>query len=473
MEKRKLSISALLGALLVLGTCSVGFDEVLDKNVRGITDPVPEPPVVEDLATAIGITYAEDAGYGLSGSGYDFGYAASAVSAAFTLKNAMTFPRVISTATFTPDSFDADGVADFAVSTALPLTIAPGETGTLNVTFTPSAGHLSSAVLKLTDADGRTFSTHLQGSGLQEPKNLDGLVLWLDASKIRASDVATADGESRVETWRDRSGKGMDAERIYPDTSARPRYISSVERLGNRPALYFGGSQFLTSGNLTAPVYNTNVGTTIFIVFQLTETNATLISGRSPAGFNYNDTNYFYNRFYFLHSTTAPYPIPYAFTYYAYPSTTPTTTPARTNYYYNVARQFGAAWSSTSAADQLQWDLSGTKSYAWSVRQDFSLVDVANIFQWINGTQQIVSGYYSAANVGITPAVIAPASAYNQKGQYFTVGGSYFSVTTGTPVLTGGFYGNIAEVFLFNKPLSDPDMAKMHAYIKQKYGFSY
>lgn|GEM_PF-571755 len=123
-----------------------------------------------------------------------------------------------------------------------------------------------------------TPSFSLEGQG---PVDMEGLVLWLDASYSSAIEL---DSNARVIRWTDRTGKDHDASQAEP--SKRPGYDEKA--WDDRPALIFNGiNEYLTCPFVPAVGADPRTVVVVFQAFSAIGRNHIFHYGTSSEGFAY------------------------------------------------------------------------------------------------------------------------------------------------------------------------------------------
>jgi len=173
-------------------------------------------------------------------NGTDFGDVPlnTTVTTVFTISNAGTDTLNL---TGSPDIVAISGT-DFVI-TAQPAvsTLAPGESTTFTVSFTPYTTQLFDANLTIDSNDpDNPFRFKIQGTGAagntgEGPVSTPGCLLWLDASDPLGDGTVPADGAK--DAWIDKAGVG-DATQV--SSAAQP--VFKANSLNGKPVFTFNGS---------------------------------------------------------------------------------------------------------------------------------------------------------------------------------------------------------------------------------------
>lgn len=206
------------------------------------------------------LTFTGDVGYLLDGHGYDFGWASAAETVAITLSNSGEIPFTIPL-----DDITIDPVDRYEALTLGSETLAAGQSTSLSVRFTPASDEWSEADLTLTSAAGRSYTLRLTGSGFRQPSDLASPALWLKAESIRSTNVVSAGSVTYVNLLPDVSGNGFDA--IANGENRRPVYVESG--ISGFPALEFSGTtEHMIATPTTGNIVTNASGTTTFVLFR-------------------------------------------------------------------------------------------------------------------------------------------------------------------------------------------------------------
>jgi hypothetical protein len=85
-----------------------------------------------------------------------------------------------------------------------------------------------------------------QAKKMADPKEVPGLLLWLDAADANS---IIKDASNKVSKWNDKSGKGLNVEQS--DAARQPQLVPAPS-IGTGPALAFEGAETETTDNLDA-----------------------------------------------------------------------------------------------------------------------------------------------------------------------------------------------------------------------------
>jgi hypothetical protein len=374
----------------------------------------------------IELTISPDSGYRLDGHGYNFAYQSSTVNQVLSFTNNEVFNVEIVSSTVL--------ASDFISSDMGVVTIPVGTSGTHAVSYNPGATATSSqkANLILTDEMGRTYSVLLLGTNLEQPDHFSlvaDLALWLDAENIRSEDTETLGSDIYVNTFRDNSGRSEDLDAIASSSpnDRRPLYIISDDEdalkyndLNGHPALRFDGlnDYMLVDPSIDQYIYNngtayTGTETTLFIVFTQNSNNQ-------------------YNRYPLSGSTVTPY-FPRLYLY---------SNKSFRVYGYND-------WHISEAAQY--WDYG--YSYLWTLEKNLLPSVGSNTLRvWIDN---ILAPNSDATDVVYTNQW------YNYRLADMTIGALYNA--------TAFFGGDIAEIIIYDRVLSDTERNYIHDYLNDKY----
>jgi hypothetical protein len=408
------------------------------------------------------------------------------------------------------DGVDLDTGTSFTIGSYTTTAIAANGTATVNVSFTPNATFYAKDSLSLSDSKGRSFVVSLTGSGFQQPNNLSAgtPALWLRADRISSSDIAVADGKNRVNTWQDQSGNGNNASAVYYSGSSsylRPVYNdgTGTTNMNHLPSITFSGVTYSDQLKVikdTGFIKNAT-GTTTLIAFKTGNTLDTtryLLQSFTP-----NNTAEVFPRLLF----EIRY-IDIVDGYWGY-----TTTGNKPATIYPFATGGSGVWNSRHVIDTPANFYASTYTtkvntpYAIALKFDNSITSstTANFFMYVNDTTPKTLGYlYSytstppatypnngayglpagdgAGNVNPTlnsttypndyglylaSQSVNHAAFYNRVDSNSTnIATLYIGATNGS---SGNFKGEIAEIVIFPRVLSDTELGTMLSYLRYKY----
>ncbi|MGI5173637.1 hypothetical protein H0R92_08560 [Treponema sp. OMZ 840] len=171
--------------------------------------------------------------------------------------------------------------------------IYPGGTAGISIKFTPQAGMWSETDIVIKDEKtNRTYTLSLTGSGFKQPSDLvdGGLALWLRADRIGTEHVKKVSAANRVLTMPDVSGKNLHAYKYGEDS---PTY--NAAGINGLPALTFSVEKegmAVTTKNDTWIVKDAK-GTTSFIVFKVSGGDDTRLRNQFAITSSNGDTRVF------------------------------------------------------------------------------------------------------------------------------------------------------------------------------------
>ncbi|WP_250434540.1 LamG-like jellyroll fold domain-containing protein [Hanstruepera flava] len=183
-------------------------DEIPYNFTISGTATIPSPEI-NVQGNALNITHTDSTPVITDGTDFGSTDVSLGVTHTFTIENLNTATTALSVGAI---SFTGSNPGDFAVTTAPSGSVAIGASTTFDVTFTPSAAGIRSAIINIAnnDSDENPYQFTLQGNGI--PPLLEGpggvtshLKLWLKGT----DGLGYSDGNA-VSTWYDQ-GRGSDA----------------------------------------------------------------------------------------------------------------------------------------------------------------------------------------------------------------------------------------------------------------------
>ena len=247
--------------------------------------------------------------------------------------------------------------------------------------------------------------------------SISGLSVWLDGSdastlfKDAAGTTQVSANGDQVALWRDKSGNNNNAVAWVGSTPSVPTYTTSA--LGGKSALTFNGSQGLSNGTYA---WSSSVN-----IFAVVSAN----SWSSPNGYRF-----------ILSSMPATYNAGIALTGGAYDG-----------WNANEVLAFGNNWPSP-ASPRVNAPF-GTLSNGQAAILDVSLSS-------------------TVADIALNGSLLTPT--------YQSLGASLSSRTgfnvAGNPLGEQAWQGNIAELVIFNRVLSDSEANEVGSYLQDKYGIT-
>lgn len=447
---------------------------------------------------SINVTQPNTFVYRLSKKGFDFGYASGATTKDIVLTNKGSAPIkfVSANCTLTPSSA-------FSFTT-IPASIAAGSTGTLTIGYIPSSTtSWDEAECVLKDEFGRTYTVNFTGSGFKQPANITASPsLWLRADRLEVANIASGT-TNKVSSWQDVSGNPYSP--IASAVASRyPEYVS--EGINSMPSLKFSNISPQAHMQIAATdnFITASLGLTTFIVFKTDSTLPTTEYILSP----YVGTTEVFPKLYFdiMYYDSSD-------GYYASPTGTPVGTVVGTPLsqfrfnlqgYNGVFRNPMAAIGDRALVPTTDTTYSIVMIYDSRIPATTTVTTAANIMMSINQASQKLRYYYSQS--GAPPATPANTAAYGYPvstdglgTKWPTVYGTYDflnSIGTGNAYLynkidtttantnknirtlnigassssTAFFCGQIAEIIMYSDVLTDPDIAVLNTYLKNKYG---
>ena len=331
-------------------------------------------------------------------------------------------------------ALDVSGIS----GTSAPFTI-PGSnisvdalsSTTVTATFSPTAegGFSSTITISSDDLDESSYILTLRGATTgSDPKLYGDLALWLDASKIVSTDTDEVNGTGYVVKWKDSSDLSHDAlpfpsggevvENTGTDHERRiPQYVSSS--INGKAAVRFDDADGITEDNNTAnsAYYN---GDILYISGQIID----YVQGMSVFVV-LKPTDFFQDRMFLFGSNS-----PYLRIYDAY--------------FWN---DFMSMTNTTSGWSNPELD---TSYLITNIVDNSDIVDNADRYRvWVNGTSGASNSiFYEALGIRL----------YNLDiGNYSSNFNRY------------GFDGDIAEIIIYGKSLSDTEVTEVHNYLNTKY----
>lgn len=242
-------------------SCTVAFNETM-------AELYPQFQALGIIPEQVGVAEAQNTGGQLLDDGFDFGWQTQTVFLDIVLENHGT--REVS---FDEASISGIDATAFSLQgLILPVLIPGNGTVGLNIGFTPVTDKQSTAVLTLSNVNGRLLHIQLSGSGFAQPRDAtawDTLALWLRADRLRKSDLSDTIGtlqQPGVVSWLSLDPQSRLA--VAPAGSETlPMYVPVSSN--GLPALRFGGDEMLAielpdSQNIASG----DSGTTTFIVFK-------------------------------------------------------------------------------------------------------------------------------------------------------------------------------------------------------------
>ncbi|MBF9015803.1 MULTISPECIES: choice-of-anchor D domain-containing protein [unclassified Oceanispirochaeta] len=367
--------------------------------------------------------YQSSTEYTNNGDPYLFDVTAAGSNTAaldFALKNTGNVDLAING--FSVDNTDA--AFDIVHSISSGLVIAAGESLIFSVAFDPDVdgGFPLTFTILSDDKDESTFEFNLRGA-TNIPHWLDDVAFWLDAEKILPAHLESG----HVTKWIDVSGRGFDAESFNPggvtvDERLLPEYIASGSGIGGKASVRFVNDDGLgDEGDLlyiSSQVLDTVQGLSFFVVLQPGVIDAST-TGMYLTG---NATG----------SSLSPY-----FRVY-------------TTYFFN--RFMGMTYTSNSATGvpiDLKVPVSGKKYLITNIFDNETSVIEDRHRNFVNGTDM------NSISIINEPTGIRIPNLYI--GNYYSIHSRY------------GFDGDIAEILIFSKSLTDAEVDLVHTYLNDKY----
>lgn len=455
---------------------------------------------------SISMTYLDEFPYKLSGHGFDFGYNSISANKNITITNTGIVPFTIG----------ASATSAFSYSGS-PVTILPSVSGDLSVTYSPVTDVTSESDLILTSTKNRTYTIRVVGTGYKQPTNIGSIALWLRADRIASSDLL---GGTDITRLPDVSGRALHA---YPPNTNRPLYNASG--INTMPSISLQGTESM----LVAPVAGEDYivkdvsGTTTFVVFRTSTltTRYILSANSSPTATATCFPDLYTAQWYFDPIDGKYYNTPVA--------GTPTTqfrfnlngsgmvTPPRcpvdskdvavnqySNYAIGMLYDGSISTTSTNYPPNIKMWINGSSkllSYLYSLTSDWAvpILDTTNSNPGAFGLPISDQTGKRHSDLGQSDISLTPGSAWNTERKatapapkrtydYGYTFNNYATIlqnrVTATPATNGTikklylgisstgaspFVGEIAEVIVFSKALSDLEIDDINNYIKQKY----
>lgn len=257
MIKNKSKYIILTSSILVLVTVLLSCDTSFNTVVKDFF----YSEKVTIKVDGDGLSSTDLIGYKLTKSAYDFGYCTSEATKTltFTAAEAFSISPVIT------------GSSKFSAGSPSKSYVVKGEQFSITVTYTPSGTTWDEATLSLSSGNEDSYKITLIGSSFKQPKNVGSsgsLRLWLRADMIKSVVAETM----QIKTLPDYSGSGFDAAPITLSDS--PIYTSSG--INGLPSITFStGKTLVSEGTAQNPIVNQSNGTTTFVVFKVSDNIST------------------------------------------------------------------------------------------------------------------------------------------------------------------------------------------------------
>jgi|GEM_PF-3111744 len=484
------ALSAIIISVIFL-SCTVAFNET-------IAELYPQFQELGIVPDQVGVAKAQNTGGDLLDNGFDFGWQTEKVYGDLTLENRGSRPISFEHAVLSGDNSSA-----FTLDKLIFPIILPGRgTADLSIGFTPDTDLQSTAVLTLSNTDGRLLQIQLSGSGFAQPQDTAAwatLALWLRADRLRKSDLSEAIGTMQqpgVVSWRSLDPQNRLA--VAPEGSATlPLYIpGSAESL---PSLRFAENELLAVELPDSQsIASDGNGTTTFIVFKTSSVrlNQRLLTATYGQASQTSFPTFSISQWYFdnidgmyRNGTTVGDP--------------------RTQFKFDV---WGLGWSDSeprSPSDSMSRLVAETKLYSVVLRYDANIpTPDSNVTLWLSGTSVPLSYLHSYDGNKLGPfdlngAYGLPVSDENGSKNpelddpvrypyYFTsdydssniIFKNSLSPTpnrrindlyigrkpTGEFYEWDGFSGDVYEILVFSSALSESDIDLVNDYLNLRYG---
>ena len=171
------------------------------------------------------------------------------------------------------------GSNDFEVTQQPTITtLAPGDTATFSIAFTPTAANVIQADIEIASNDpGAPYKFKIQGTGTNGsggigPGGVSGCIMWLDANDPLADDSEPTAGQKDI--WKDKSGANNDA--VQGTTNNQPSIIANAIN-GNAVFSFDGSNQYFNLSNFT------NIVTAFWVVRETDHDNPHFLLGASDS----------------------------------------------------------------------------------------------------------------------------------------------------------------------------------------------
>lgn len=498
---KKINIMILFGLSFWVFSCTA----TLNPDIYEVNFPTPRESFNLKLANSVP--------YQIFEKGFDFGYSSVPV-----IRN-LDFINEEDTLIVINSSASKISGEDFSFVGSLPQSIDSGESFQISVRFTPQENKWSEGNLKLVDHTGKEFNVKLTGSSFRQPSDVSAsdLSLWLRADRIRPQDVVSASDITYVNVLPNIVPGKESWEAKHMGIDRRPSYLPSA--LNGKPALYFNTLHHMQSEAQGAErIVNTTAGSTVFIVFKTGSSAPNAQRTILAAGMASSPTVGFPNVYYRL-----VYFNPVGGDY------TKNTTTRKAVYIFDIGSEATANVLNKSPEDSHENPVTANKVYAFGMRyiNNDALYPApkSNFHFWKNpvDSEKMPLGWvYSRSTSWAEPTLggahglivgnpfidneeisgsndsklINPIlrdtgdPGYQASYQYDYAFSRLHATTYQNELLqrlpsnrldtktfnigansasAQGFVGYIAEIIVYNKPLTDPEVAYINAYLRNKY----
>lgn len=364
-------------------------------------------------------------------TGYDFGYQASNANHQLTFTNNGSAFRLTSVRITNVLFGELFSVVSYPENV-----IDRDQNFSITIRFTPEATRWSEADLVLVDSNNRKLTVRLIGSGFPQPGTISDLALWLRADRLTSNDVTIESTSTLINSWPNAANSLQNGSPFAGMAARRPELIISNE-LNKQPVLRFNNAQHMVvtaNEEIGENITNNPDGMTLFIPLR---TAATINSNR----------------------------------YILWPQTTL----ASTN---GFPRVYANTWN-PGTGNQLRW-------YLWSTTAIRYPEDSVGSPILTN------SSYILSFRLNTTTTAPQPTWWFWKNGKYLRHGNLSGDIWTednyratgennhrmrrlhiGAQTTSASFFmGDIPEVIIYSRPLTDIEISQVTNYLSYRYGIT-